>query len=165
MLRRNTMNGTTILIIAVMGSIGLVTLVGALLFIYYENRQIAQGKVDIQWLRENGTRITAFVENVTTTDYSKVAEASVVLDVLDGGASTRQEARDVRNMLSSSPSYRVIARGMYPPTQKYYTFERSVGWDELPKHYTPGSDVSFEVSVLIDPKNPKRYYMELPSSS
>ena len=33
------------------------------------------------------------------------------------------------------------------------------------EHYTPGSDVSFEVSVLIDPKNPKRYYMELPRSS
>lgn len=123
------------------------------------NRPVEKQANDVAKLRANGTRITAYVMNVNTVDHS-VSDVGFFLDEVDG----RSSILETRRFLSGA-SYRVVAQGMDPRTHKYFTFERIVDRDELPKNYTPGSDVSFEVSVWIDPKNPRHYYMELPPPS
>jgi len=158
------MSGNLLLIISILGLIVLVVLVLTILLYFYVKRQGDQRAREVDWLRKNGTRITAYVMDVSTTgDRRTSGSVDFALDEL-GGASYARTNLDYRASVTP-PSYHVVAKGMHPQTHKYYNFKRTVSRDELPKHYTPGSDVSFEVSVLIDHKNPGRYYMELPPSS
>lgn len=158
------MSGNLLLVITILGPIVLFMLILTFLLYFYIKRQADQRARDVDWLRKNGTRITAYVVDVSSTgDHRTSAGVNFALDEL-GGASYAQTNLDYRASMTPA-SYHVLAEGMHPQTHKYYTFKRTVSRDELPEHYTPGSNVGFEVSVLIDPKNPGRYYMELPPSS
>lgn len=158
------MSGNLLLILMILGPIVLVMLVLTTILFISTKRQADQRVHEVDWLRKNGTRITAYVVDVSTTgDHRTSGSVNFALDELSG-ASYAQKNLDYRASVTPA-SYHVVAEGMHPQTHKYYTFKRTVSRDELPERYTPGSNVSFEVSVLIDPKNPERYYMELPLSS
>ena len=87
------------------------------------------------WLLEHGKRITATVTNVETQQLSRG-------QVMRGSPLTR---------------YKVLASWCDPQTGQEYTFERQR------LYQAPQLQPGATVTVLLDPRNPRRYYIQLHS--
>lgn len=97
---------------------------------------------DINWLKKRGRRITA-----TVTEIQKKSESRSVPYMSGNRTQYRTEWQTY---------YIVVARWENPHTRQAYTF-RSERRASYPRKYAPGS----EISVLIDPQNPGRYFVEV----
>ena len=121
------------------------------------------------WLQQHGRRITANVNYVIlqggeAKPRSEVGQdVGLLLDAL-GDASPRQIARDQR-MLSSGgryssrlQRYQIVAGWVDPGTHEACTFQQTVSSADLPEDCDPPQLA--QLTILIDPDNPKRYCME-----
>jgi hypothetical protein len=91
----------------------------------------------LKWLKRNGKLVRATVTNVRK---ERRAEK---------GSFTER-------MWDLVPHYEITAQWVDPKTQHVYRFRRA-GRDSLASKYVAGCSVL----VLVDPKNPRRYYMAL----
>ena len=156
----------------IFGSVVLLVLLAILILMIFMIRKTNQQRRDREWLEQHGTRITAYVKYVvlqggdSETRSDAAQDAGLLLDVL-GDASPQQVAYDQRRLSrpssSSTRRYQITAEWVHPRTRESYTFQQTVFSTTLPKGYDPLS--LSQLTILIDPENPKRYFMELPSSS
>ncbi|GHO90928.1 hypothetical protein KSF_009760 [Reticulibacter mediterranei] len=114
---------------------------GALIGLYGVIRATKRAS-DINWLKRNGRCITAIVAEIQTKRESRQVPYTTA-----NGTYYRTE---------SSTYYVVVARWVNPQTRQTHTFhsERRTFY---PKKYAPGSSIS----VLIDPQNPQRSFVEV----
>lgn len=157
------MNENIIIIVAVLAGLALIILVGSFFLRRYSKNLESNRTSNLAWLQQYGKRVTAYVMNVSGGEGNTAANVGYAVDEVLG-TTPQQLGRDMRAASAGSNTYHVVAQWTNPETQKSYTFGGTFTHDELPKQYTPGSNVTFEVTVLMDPANPKRYVMELPPS-
>lgn len=157
------MNENTIFIVTLFAGLALIILVVSLITRRYSKSLESNRASNLAWLQQYGKRVTAYVMSVQGGEGNSAARMEYAVDnVL--GATPRQLGRDMQAASAGINTYHVVAQWTNPETQKSYTFSGTFTRDELPQHYIPGSDVTFEVTVLIDSNNPKRYMMQLPRS-
>ena len=119
--------------------VGLVTsvlLVVSGLVLYRLVRRFQRARV-VKWLKSHGNLITATVISV-------------------GKELHGEKGSFTERMWDLVPHYEITAQWVDPKTGRVYRFQRT-GRGQLPRRYAPGRSVS----VLIDPTDPRRYYMAL----
>ena len=162
----------------IFGSLVLLILLAIFIPVILMIRKTRQQQHERDWLQQHGTRITAYVKYVilqggdsetrSETRSDLLQGANLVLDVLDD-ASPRQIAYDQRMLSPDRPSssrplrYQITAEWLHPRTHETYTFQQTVYSGALPKDCDPLK--LSQLSVLIDPDNPKRYCMEFDTAS
>ena len=160
----------------IFGPLVLLIILAILIPVIIMMRKTKQQQRERDWLQQHGTRITAYVkyvilqggESETRSDLGP--SVGLLLDEV-GGASPRQIAYDQRLLShdlgrrsSSRPQrYQITAEWVQPRTRETYTFQQTVSSGALPKDCDP-LQIS-QLTILIDPDNPKRYYMELDTAS
>lgn len=115
--------------------------IGALIGLYIIIRMVKRAS-DVNWLKKNGTRITA-----TVTEIKKRTGSRQVSYSTGTGTQYRTETYTY---------YVIIAQWVNPYTQSTHTFH-SNNLSFYPRKYAQGS----AISVLIDPQNPGRYLVEV----
>lgn len=151
----------------IFGSLVILILLAIFIPLILMLRKAKQQQRERDWLRQHGTRITATVTDAIpqggdVRPHSEVGQDVGFLLDLAGGASSRQIAYDEREFLrtgrSSSQRYQIVAEWVNPRTHESYTFQQTISGAELPKDCDPLQIA--QLTILIDPDNPKRYCME-----
>ena len=158
----------------IFGSLVLLVLLAILIPLILMIRKSKQQQRECNWLQQHGTRITAYIkyvilqggESETRSDLGP--SVGLLVDEL-GDASPRQLAYD-RNRISAAGRssdrplrYQITAEWVHPRTREIYTFQQTVYSGTLPKDCDPLK--LSQLPILIDPDNPKRYYMEFDTAS
>lgn len=115
--------------------------IGALIGLYGIIRATKRAS-DISWLKRYGRRITATVTEIQTRRESRQVPYST--------------ARGMQYRTETSTYYVVVARWVDPQTRQTHIFH-SERRSFYPKNYAPGSSIS----VLIDPQNLRRSFVEV----
>jgi hypothetical protein len=158
----------------IFGSLVLLILLAIFIPVILMIRKMKQQRRERDWLQQHGTRITAYVkyvilqggESETRSDLGP--SVGLLLDELSD-ASPRQIAYDQRMLSRGRPSssrpqrYQITDEWVHPRTRETYTFQQTVYSGALPKDCDPLK--LSQLTILIDPDNPKRYYMEFDTAS
>ena len=151
----------------IFGSLVLLVLLAIFIPLILMFRKTKQQQRERDWLEQHGTRVTAYVKYVVvqggdSRPRSEVGQdVGLLLDAL-GDASSRQIAYDERQLVrphySIPRSYQIVAEWVDPRSHESHTFQQTVSSAELPKDCDPLQIA--QLTILIDPDNPKRYRME-----
>jgi hypothetical protein len=136
------------------------TIILALLYAIAVIDQHRKRSQEIRWLKQHGTRVNATVLRIEERQELQMERTRDIWLWSDTNHKWERHAgtmdREPQWQETWPTRYYVLAEWRHPQTQETYTAE-SARLYVRPKQYTPGS----VVSVVVDPQDPTRYYMDL----